>query len=187
VWLPGGPGPYGEVPGLTNRGDSEARSVNELGAGGQLRDYQIPGSDSEIRDGSEVEFFFEMNGLYCGRLTDPGASDWYRRVRPWAISLRNIAIQRGGVTILNNVINPLQGEKVTLLYSLPKSGMVTIQVFDLKGDIVDVLLRERREAGSYSTTWDGRNRGGRIVARGVYFVKVVAPEIEEIRKVLVVK
>ena len=30
-------------------------------------------------------------------------------------------------------------------------------------------------------------RGGRAVARGVYFIKVVAPGINEIRKVLVVK
>jgi hypothetical protein len=35
--------------------------------------------------------------------------------------------------------------------------------------------------------WDGRNRGGRDVARGIYFIKVVAPGVEETRKVLIVK
>jgi hypothetical protein len=60
-------------------------------------------------------------------------------------------------------------------------------VFDLKGDIVDVLYRGRRASGDYSTSWDGRNRGGRVVARGIYFIKVIAPGVEEIRKVLVVK
>ena len=68
-----------------------------------------------------------------------------------------------------------------------ESGFVTITVFDLKGDIVDILYRGRRDVGEYSTTWDGRNRGNRIVSRGVYFIKVVAPGINEIRKVLVVK
>jgi hypothetical protein len=36
-------------------------------------------------------------------------------------------------------------------------------------------------------TWDSLNRGGRAAARGLYFIKVVAPGVNEIRKVLVVK
>jgi len=50
-----------------------------------------------------------------------------------------------------------------------------------------VLYRGQRTAGEYSTSWDGRNRGNRVVARGVYFIKIVGPGINEIRKVLVVK
>ncbi|MDP7453457.1 MAG: FlgD immunoglobulin-like domain containing protein [Arenicellales bacterium] len=79
------------------------------------------------------------------------------------------------------------GQKVTLHYTIPTSGPVVITVFDFKGDIVDILQRGRQEEGDYSTTWDGKNRGGRNVARGVYFIKVVAPGIDEIRKVLVVR
>jgi flagellar hook assembly protein FlgD len=89
--------------------------------------------------------------------------------------------------VTNNVINPLRGETVNVTYSVTQTGMVTINVFDLKGDIVDVLYRGQRTAGEYSTTWDGRNRGNRVVARGVYFIKIVGPGINEIRKVLVVK
>ena len=101
--------------------------------------------------------------------------------------MRGLRSQRGEVTILNNVINPEQGDTTRLHYVLENSGTVTVQVFDLKGDIVDILHRGRQNAGEYSTTWDGRNRGGRIVARGVYFIKIVAPGISEVRKVLVVK
>jgi hypothetical protein len=148
----------------------------------------IPGdTDPEISDNAGLEFFFEIGGVYCGRLTRPTASDWYRSVRPWLIDIQDVVRQRGGVTILDNVINPTRGETVKLSYQLPGAGMVNIMVFDLKGDIVDVLYRGRRDAGEYSTAWDGRNRGGRIVARGVYFIKVVAPGIDEVRKVLVVK
>ncbi|MBW8003334.1 MAG: hypothetical protein FVQ80_15195, partial [Planctomycetes bacterium] len=146
--------------------------------------------DSEIKNGALVEFFFEIigpPGLYCGRVTNTGASDWYRYVRPWSFYIRDVRRQRGNVSILNNVINPTQGETVKLHYVLPSSGMVTIHVFDLKGDIVNVLYRGRKDAGDYTTTWDGKNRGGRNVARGVYFIKVVGPGINEIRKVLVVK
>jgi flagellar hook assembly protein FlgD len=88
---------------------------------------------------------------------------------------------------MKNVINPLRGEKTDLHYQVMGSGFVTITVFDLKGDIVNVLYRGQRGAGEYATTWDGKNRGGRIVARGIYFIKVVGPGMNEIRKVLVVK
>jgi hypothetical protein len=40
---------------------------------------------------------------------------------------------------------------------------------------------------SYTTGWDGKNCGGRIVARGIYFIRVVGPGFEEMRKVLVVR
>ena len=136
-------------------------------------------------DGSELEFLFVTNtGLPCARIPNP---DDPRTATPWLIHIRDLRTQRGDATVTSNVINPLRGETVNVTYSIPQTGMVTINVFDLKGDIVDVLYRGQRTAGEYSTTWDGRNRGNRVVARGVYFIKIVGPGISEIRKVLVVK
>jgi hypothetical protein len=153
-----------------------------------LRDYLIPSSDSEIKDGADLQFLLLVNdggGLYpLARVEDPLDP---RTARPWSWKVRDLRAQRGEVTILHNVINPLRGEKAGLHYSLASAGHVTITVFDLKGDIVNVLYRGQRAAGEYSTTWDGRNRGGRIVARGLYFIKVVGPDVNEIRKVMVVK
>jgi hypothetical protein len=187
LWLPD-PFVYGLIPGP----NTDTRQVNESGATGQLRDFILPNpaSDSEFKDGALVEFFFEdaaSPGLYHGRIINDSASDWYRYVRPWSFKIRDVRVQRGDVTILSNVINPTQGQTTKLHYTIDQAGMVTIQVFDLEGDIIDVLYRGRRNPGDYSTTWDGRNRGGRFVARGIYFIKVVAPGINEIRKVLVVK
>ena len=42
-------------------------------------------------------------------------------------------------------------------------------------------------AGEHVYTWDGRNRGNRVVARGVYFIRVVGPGVNETRKVLVTR
>jgi hypothetical protein len=154
----------------------------------QLRNYLILSSDSEIRDGAQLEFLLLVDdggGWFpLARIDDPLDP---RTARPWSWKVRDLRAQRGEVTILNNVINPLRGERTGLYYTLQSAGYVTITVFDLKGDIVNVLYRGQRAAGEYSTTWDGRNRGGRVVARGLYFIKVVGPDVNEIRKVLVVK
>ncbi len=95
--------------------------------------------------------------------------------------------QRGKVTIANNVVNPTAGETTRLTVALEERGSLSVTVFDLKGDIVQVLFRGTAERGEHVFGWDGRNRGGRDVARGIYFIKVVAPGVEEIRKVLIVK
>ena len=89
--------------------------------------------------------------------------------------------------MVDNVIDPRKGEKTELYYVLNKGGRVTINVFNLGGDLVDVLYRGTRNPGEYSTAWDGRNQAGNIVARGIYYIRVTAPDIDEFRKVLVVK
>ncbi len=197
LWIPSGvttmthipPFPP-NTPGDTyHNANTTARSDTQTGATGPLRDFLIPSSDPEIQDGADLQFLFVIDPggtevLPYARIPNPEDP---RTARPWVIKIRDLRTQRGEATVTNNVINPLRGETVNVTYSIPQTGMVTINVFDLKGDIVDVLYRGQRTAGEYSTTWDGRNRGNRVVARGVYFIKIVGPGISEIRKVLVVK
>jgi hypothetical protein len=140
------------------------------------------------------DFFFHLSGtsndLFVARLDaavgviPPG---WFRRVRPFSYEVHDITLQRSGVTILNNVIKPANSESVYVDYRLVRGGQVTIQVFTLDGTMVDILYRGHRDAGEYRAVWRGTNRGGRSVARGMYFIRVVGPDIDEIRKVMVVK
>jgi hypothetical protein len=158
--------------------------------GPNLFDFTIPGTDSHLVEGTDLEFFLYLPAydIYCGRLTDWNAANWYRLVRPWTVQLRNIKEQAGQVTILNNIINPEEGERVTIHYILKKSGTVLIQVFDLSGSLVQILQRGKQSPGEYSVVWDGRNKAGNVVARGVYYVRFTGPDgVDEMRKVLVVK
>ncbi|MDR2257508.1 MAG: T9SS type A sorting domain-containing protein, partial [Treponema sp.] len=152
-------------------------------------DAAVPGYES----GGLLEFLLRLSptGMFAARLDIPlGAeipANWYQRVRPFSYGIRNVTLQRGGATILNNVINPNNGERTYIRYHLVKSGRVTIQVFTLDGTLVKTLRRENRSAGEWVDSWNGTNNGGRSVARGMYFIRVVGPDIDEIRKVMVVK
>ena len=44
-------------------------------------------------------------------------------LRPWTFELHTLRTQRGGVTILNNVINPDKGDTATMQYVLGSAGM----------------------------------------------------------------
>jgi hypothetical protein len=165
------------------------RGENPQAVRDNLYNFDIKAQHYE--SGSRLEFYFLLRDprrtpLYAGRLGE-GTAPWYRRVEPFTIDIRDIALQRSGVTILNNVINPRNGEQTILQYTLKTGGRVTIQVFTLDGNLVKSLVHSAMPAGEYQVTWDGKNRGNREVARGMYFIRAVGPDIDEIRKVMVVK
>ncbi|MGA2976149.1 MAG: FlgD immunoglobulin-like domain containing protein, partial [Spirochaetia bacterium] len=200
LWLPGFTDDTTQTGGFSGlvptdkSGDADARTVAELSPAPsniRLRDFHLFSSaDAKSKDGAVVNFFFSIpqgsSSLITASVPNPGSdSSWYLHVVPWAFTLHDIQAQRAGVSILNNVIDPDKGDTTTLQYILGTAGQVTVIVFDLSGSIVNVLVRGSMAAGEYETTWDGTNRGGRKVARGIYFIRIVAPGIDETRKVLV--
>lgn len=66
-------------------------------------------------------------------------------------------------------------------------GTVSISDYDLAGDFVRALTRCSRRAGDCLQNWDGRTSSGRVVARGVSFVRIVGPGVDEGRSVLAVR
>lgn len=122
--------------------------------------------------------------LYALRLSDPNDVS---SLDLWSIKLKSITAQRGGVSILNNVINPLDGEKAVLRLNMASAGSVNIMVMTLDGNIVTYLNRGEVESGEQFFTWDGKNTSGKVVARGMYFIRVMGNGIDETRKVMIVK
>ena len=105
----------------------------------------------------------------------------------WSFKLKGLTLQRGGVTIFNNVINVSNGEKLTLQVDLPEEGKLNIMIMTIDGNIIEYLARGNSAAGTYHFTWDGRNRNKTPVARGMYFIRICGKNIDETRKVMVVK
>ena len=188
LWLPA-PAPDNGGDRAHSPGSSSARFVLPSAVNGALRDFVIATTDPAIKDGTLFQFILLLNDgtgrlLPCVFTADPNNP---ANVRPFEYSYHSIIAQRGNVTITNNVIRPANGEVAYLHYVMPGNGKVTIIVFNLAGDIINVLARGTLNSGEYSTGWDGKNRGGEVVARGIYFIRVVGPAFDEIRKVLVVK
>ena len=187
IWLPlGFYQPSGVTSKVPTKADNAVRYVDPsaTNSGGNLRTFVIPGGDSEIKDGGELQFVFRLGSLYTVRSTDPTDPT---QLGVYRIPLKGVKEQKNGVTILHNVIDPTQGQETQILYTMKRAGVVTVQVFALDGSLVAILHRGRQASGDYSLTWNGKNSGGRIVARGIYFIRVVAPDTDETRNVLVIK
>ena len=202
LWLPGfsesefsGIVPW---PNDTDHSGSTVSVSNTQGSSTMLWNAAVDSSNSKIVSGKSFEFFYTVNGygsstapLYCARLDMTAGGDipanWYRLIKPFSFEIHDVRKQRGAVTILNNVIDPTQGETVRLSYQIESDGYVTVTVFTLDGDVVRRLYAGQQSAGDYSAAWDGKNGSGQSVARGMYFVRVLGPDVDEIRKVIVIR
>ncbi len=71
--------------------------------------------------------------------------------------------------------NPFRaGSTTSLRFTLPRAGDAKLEVFDLAGRRVAVVLDRRLPAGPVEATWDGADASGRQVAAGVYFYRLSA-------------
>jgi hypothetical protein len=59
-------------------------------------------------------------------------------------------------------------------YSLPSAGQVTLNVYDLRGQLVRTLVSERQNAGEHNTSWNGTTDSGSNAASGIYLYRVVS-------------
>ena len=85
-----------------------------------------------------------------------------------------------------NYPNPFNPTTV-IVFTLPDPGRVRLEILNLLGESVAILLDEDREAGTYQTTWNGTNRSGNIVPSGVYFYKLRSGTATLTRKMVFVR
>jgi flagellar hook capping protein FlgD len=74
-----------------------------------------------------------------------------------------------------------------LSYSLSEASHVTIEIFNSKGQLVNILVNEVIEAGNYSTLWNGVADNGEKVPSGIYFSKFNAGDFTSTKKMILMK
>jgi len=89
----------------------------------------------------------------------------------------------GGLELGPGTPNPFRG-RTRLAFSVPSEGYVELSIFDVRGARVATLVDGVLEPGPHDVGWDGRTFGGRPVAAGIYFAKLVASGEIRTRKVV---
>ncbi len=79
------------------------------------------------------------------------------------------------------------GQNVRLSLNLPRSSDLSVTVFNARGQAVRTLLDGERAAGAHVLSWDGRDKTGRGVASGVYFVRARAGDLSTVSRILMVR
>ena len=82
-----------------------------------------------------------------------------------------------------NPFNP----RTAIHFELARSGQVRVEIFDARGQLVRVLLDELRPAGRHELDWDGIDARGRVVASGVYHVRLATGGVIDQAKLVLLK
>jgi hypothetical protein len=82
-----------------------------------------------------------------------------------------------------NPFNPL----TTIRYELSSPGIVSLDIFDVRGQLVRTLVSGTRPQGRHSIVWDGRTNLGAQVSSGIYFYRLNAAGDSETRKMTVLR
>jgi hypothetical protein len=77
-----------------------------------------------------------------------------------------------------NPFNP----STTIKFSIPATEFVNLKVYDVMGNVVAELINEEKSAGSHSVEFNASN-----LASGTYFYKLQAGNMNEVRKMLLLK
>lgn len=84
---------------------------------------------------------------------------------------------------LKNYPNPFILE-TTLAYRIKTQGLVSIEIYNLKGQLVRNLVSENKNVGDHTVLWDGRDSQGNNCSSGIYFGKMSSNGDEVINKMI---
>ena len=86
----------------------------------------------------------------------------------------------------SNYPNPFNPE-TTISYNLPAESFVTLEIYNLKGQLVKRLVSENKPSGAHKAVWNGADQQGREVASGFYFYRLKTKDNQLTRKILLMK
>jgi hypothetical protein len=94
-------------------------------------------------------------------------------------------------SLMQNYPNPFN-PSTTFEFSLPYASNVKLTVYNILGEVVNVLVNNQLAAGVHSVNWNSTNRAGNKLGSGVYFFELKAngtngKEFSDMKKMILLK
>ena len=95
-------------------------------------------------------------------------------------------LTQNGFELDQNQPNPFNSS-TRISYSIPKQTSVSLQIFNMKGELVETLQDGLQQAGNYSVEWSGLNNSGIRVSPGIYFYRLQAEDFSGTMKMFILR
>jgi hypothetical protein len=92
----------------------------------------------------------------------------------------------GKLELSQNYPNPFNPE-TTIGFALPRSGWVSLTVYNLLGEKIAELVNTTLSAGTYRVSWKGEMIGGGTAGSGIYYYRVNYGDESITRKMMLLK
>lgn len=133
--------------------------------------------DNEIGSEPETYYYWLQYTEFSGDsfTTNPIRVD-VNSTTPPPVPAAESSIQSIGPNPFNNV--------TTIQYGMKSSEDVTLNVYNIRGQLVKTLYSGYRVASDYTTSWDGKDNKGSECASGIYYVVMRSSSSHSFRKIL---
>lgn len=117
--------------------------------------------------------------LYATKLSADSFGNYYCQISEMSAATIYTSIEdkSSGLTtefsLKQNYPNPFN-YSTTISYTLPHKSVVSLNVYDIFGKEVALLVEKSQPAGTYKIIWDGINHKGERIKNGYYLVKLSA-------------
>jgi chitinase len=116
-----------------------------------------------------------LNGALSGNVLQ------YKTDAVWVTTVKKIEEIPESFSLSQNYPNPFNPSSV-IKYSLPNTAWVRLEVFNLIGQEIAVLVNEEQKAGNHEVIFQNPGLGS-----GVYFYRLTAGKLTDTRKMIIVR
>lgn len=163
-------GGWPELISLTAPQDSDSDGMPDEWESFMFLDPEDPEDRNEIAAGG-----YTMLEEYINSLAD----DWV----PVGVAPRPYMPDR---LLVSNYPNPFNAA-TTIRLSLPNTVYLTVKVYSIRGELLDVLFKGRSEGAEMQLNWNASDKLGRSLPSGIYLISVETDNMYSIRKVQLIK
>ena len=96
------------------------------------------------------------------------------------------ALIHSHTALIGNYPNPFNPE-TKIEFSLTIAGKVDLVIYNIKGEKVKKLIEDQMDLGFHSAVWDGTDYNGKKVASGIYLYRFKTTNIDQIKKMMLIK
>jgi hypothetical protein len=89
--------------------------------------------------------------------------------------------------LYNNYPNPFNPTTTISFTVAQPATLVNLEIYNIKGQIVKMLINNELSSGSHTVVWDGKNNSGRSVTSGIYFYKMKNGDYTKTKKMILMK
>ena len=93
--------------------------------------------------------------------------------------IENISDSNIILSIYPNPFNPTTTISFSVIHT---SSFVTLEIFNIRGQKVKTLVNEYKPIGKYSVVWNAEDK-----ASGIYFIKIKSGDIQQFKKIVLIK
>ena len=99
---------------------------------------------------------------------------------------RKTGVLTNTFVLFQNYPNPFNGN-THIPYMLPRHGLVTVIIFNQKGEVVKHVSRKEMPAGLHEVFWNGTNDLGQKTSSGLYLIRFIFGGEQKVSKLLYIK